>query len=95
MQLAAACEPKPKPMTFTEFAASWKANVLPRYAKHSTRKHHAEILENKLIPFFGKMLVADITGEHVQRFIHLMVEQDYAPHSILDRASTPPFQGGE
>lgn len=28
------------------------------------------------------MLLADITGEHVQRFIHLMVEQDYAPHSI-------------
>src|SRR6266705_336503 len=70
-QLAAASQPKQKPLTFTEFAASWKANVLPRYPKHSTRKHHAEILENKLIPFFGEMLLADITGEHVQRFIHL------------------------
>ncbi len=81
-RLAAAVEPKPKPLTFAELAASWKANVLPHYPKHSTRKHHADILDNKLIPYFCGKLVAEISGEHVQRFIHLMVEKGYAPHSV-------------
>ncbi len=80
--LAAAAEPKQKPLTFSELSASWEANVLPHYPKHSTRKHHAEILKNKLIPYFGQMLLAEITGENVQRFIHLMVEKGYAPHSV-------------
>jgi integrase len=69
-------------VTFSELAASWKTNVLPQYPKHSTRKHHAEILDNKLTPFFGEMLVGDITGEHVQQFIRLMADKNYAPHSI-------------
>jgi integrase len=81
-RIAASRQPKSKPVTFREHAASWKTNVLPQYPKHSTRKHHAEILDNKLIPFFGEMFLGDITGEHVQQFIRLMAEQDYAPHSI-------------
>jgi len=52
--LAAAVQPKQKPLTFAEAAASWKANMLPHYPKHSTRKHHADILDNKLTPFFGR-----------------------------------------
>jgi hypothetical protein len=35
--LAAAAEPKQKPLTFSELAASWESNVLPHYPKHSTR----------------------------------------------------------
>ena len=56
--------------------------MLPQYPKHSTRKHHADILDNKLILYFGEMLLKDITGEHIQQFIRLMVERDYSPHSI-------------
>jgi len=81
-RIAASSQPKQRPVTFSEHATSWRTNVLPQYPKHSTRKHHAEILDNKLTPFFGEMLVEDITGEHVQQFIRLMAEQDYAPHSI-------------
>jgi integrase len=81
-RIAGAGEPKQKPVTFREHAASWKTNVLPQYPKHSTRKHHSEILDNKLTPFFGAMLLEKITGEHVQQFIRMMADKGYAPHSI-------------
>jgi integrase len=81
-RLAGAAEPKATPVTFAEFAIQWKVLVLPKYPKHSTRKHHADILEDKLVPFFGHLRVDEITGEHVQRFVQAMEDHGYAPHSV-------------
>jgi integrase len=78
----AATVPKFKPTTFAEYAAQWKELILPKYRKHSTRKHHADILEGKLVPFFGRLRLDEITGEHVLRFIQTMENRGYAPHSI-------------
>jgi hypothetical protein len=79
--LAEATEPKAAPVTFAEFATKWKVLVLPKYPKHSTRKHHADILESKLVPFFDQMKLGEITGEHVQRFIQAMENDGYPRRS--------------
>jgi integrase len=34
------------------------------------------------VPYFGPMLLTEITGEHVQQFIRKMHEGGYAPHSV-------------
>src|SRR3989442_1607076 len=60
--------PKAAPITFSELAGRWKSTVLP-VRKYSTRKHHRDILDNKLIPVFGDVRINDITNEHVQQFI--------------------------
>src|SRR5262245_51057596 len=49
-QLAACRIPRPGPISFEELAATWRTTVLPMYGKYSTRKHHAHILERKLLP---------------------------------------------
>jgi hypothetical protein len=80
--LAVSKTPKSAPMTFDEHAASWKVLIMPKYPKHSTRKHHEDIVDNKLVPFFGSMVLSEITGEHVQQFITAMEKQGYSAHSI-------------
>jgi integrase len=78
----AACQiPKRVPKTFEEFAKSWKAKVLPMY-KYSTRKHHAHILEKKLVPFFGDTRIDRINTEQVQQFIAEHNAKRYSPNSI-------------
>src|SRR5215468_10800555 len=42
-----AAVPKAAPIAFSELANRWKAIVLP-VRKYSTRKHHQDILDNKL-----------------------------------------------
>ena len=81
-RLAVVKSPIAAPLMFGEFAASWKALVLPTYPKYSTRKHHADILENKLVPFFRNVILSEMTGEHIQQFISAMEAKGYAPHSI-------------
>ena len=73
--------PKAAPITFSELAGRWKSTVLP-VRKYSTRKHHRDILDNKLIPVFGDVRINDITNEHVQQFIAELQRRNYAPHSI-------------
>jgi integrase len=74
--------PTVAPMLFEDFVASWKALVLPKYPKHSTRKGHEDIVDNKLVPFFRGKALLEITGEHIQQFITAMENKRYSAHSI-------------
>ena len=67
--------------TFGEVAARWKTIVLP-VRKYSTRKHHADILENKILPVFGAMNIDQISNQDVQQFVTELQRRNYAPHSI-------------
>ena len=42
--IAATKTPTVAPVLFKDHAASWKALILPKYPKHSTRKHHEDIV---------------------------------------------------
>lgn len=69
------------PLTFQELAAAWKTTVLPMY-KFSTRKHHADILEKKILPYFGAMRIDQINRQHVQQFIAEHNARGYSPNTI-------------
>jgi integrase len=43
---------------------------------------HKDILDNKLIPFFGEMRTDEITKEYVQQYIAELQRRNYAPHSV-------------
>src|SRR5215831_1867311 len=73
--------PRPGSKTFGEVAARWKTIVLP-VRKYSTRKHHADILENKILPVFGHMNIDEISNQDVQQFVTELQRRNYAPHSI-------------
>jgi integrase len=77
----AAAVPRTAPVSFEQLANRWKSIVLP-VRKYSTRKHHQQILDNKLIPFFGEMRTDEITKEYVQHFIAELQRRNYAPHSV-------------
>jgi integrase len=80
--LATTKTPTVAPVLFKDHAASWKTLILPKYPKHSTRKHHEDIVDNKLMPYFGAMVLTEITAEHVQQFITALEAKGYSPHSI-------------
>ncbi len=56
------------PIIFQELVTAWKTNVLPMY-KYSTCKHHAHILEKKLLPEFGSLPLDRISRQHIQQYI--------------------------
>jgi integrase len=80
-RLAASQTLKREPVTFSELAAVWKATVLPMY-KHSTRRHHVQILEKKLLPIFGDSRLDRISRQDIQRFVADMNQRGYSPNSI-------------
>jgi integrase len=79
--IASSTVPKVAPIKFSELANRWKSTVLP-VRKYSTRKHHRDILDNKLIPVFGDFRIDEINNEHVQQFIAELQRRNYASHSI-------------
>jgi integrase len=68
-------------VAFETLAESWKATVLPTY-KHSTQKNHRHIADKHLVPRFGKMQIADVTREEVQRYVSDLIKERYAPKTI-------------
>jgi integrase len=68
-------------VAFETLAESWKATVLPTY-KHSTQKNHRHIADKHLAPRFGKMQIADVTREEVQRYVSDLIKEGYAPKTI-------------
>jgi integrase len=80
-RLAASKTLRRGPITFSELASNWKTTVLPMY-KYSTRKHHADILEKKLLPIFGETRIDRISREQIQRWIAELNSTGYSPNSI-------------
>ena len=54
--------------TFEQFAWKWFDNYVITNNKHQEMRMKKYILQASLIPFFGKMLLADITTQHVERY---------------------------
>ena len=73
--------PRRSPITFSDLANVWKTTVLPMY-KYSTRKHHAYILEKRLLPVFGSVRIDRLNRQEIQRFIADLKASGYSPNSI-------------
>jgi len=57
------------PVTFEEFAKTWKDTVLPTVNKRSYRRDIASQLSKHLIPGLGSFRLSDIAARELQQFI--------------------------
>jgi integrase len=57
------------PITFEEFAKSWKETILPTVKKGSFRRDISSQLHKHLVPNLGKIRLTDITPRELQQFI--------------------------
>jgi integrase len=57
------------PITFEEFAKSWKETILPTVQKGSFRRDISSQLHKHLVPNLGKIRLTDITPQELQLFI--------------------------
>ena len=80
-RLAASEEPRRAPVTFQELVSVWKRDVLPLY-KYSARKYYEEILNRRVLPYFGSFRIDQISSQHVQRFIAELNSANCASKSI-------------
>lgn len=71
-------------LRFEKFAEDWKRTDLVQY-KHSARDSYSGIIDNHLIPAFGKMTWQQITAEVIQAWVS---SQTDAPSSIYNRVKT-------
>jgi integrase len=79
--MASGQTPKVESKSFRDVAERWQTIVLP-VRKYSTRKHHTDILERKLLPIFGDMKIDEISNQDVQQFILEQQRRNYAPHTL-------------
>jgi integrase len=69
--------------TFAELAKTWIRVVVPAICKPSTASDYRGILENHVLPTFGRMCVADITRLKVKEFLLQKVNKGFAASTII------------
>src|SRR5882672_4813275 len=75
----------PKPQTFEQFAWKWfEVYAIPNN-KFSEQKMKRSILKCSLIPFFGKMLLGEITEQHVEQFKAKNIDDGLSKKTINNR----------
>jgi hypothetical protein len=57
--------------------------------KQSTKKHHADVVKDLLIPFSGEMPLAEITRRNVKEAVACWVERAKASESKRGERSIP------
>jgi len=70
---------EPKTMTFGEFAEEWLQSRSS--IRGSTLSAYSSIVRQRLIPFFGKTHLSEISFEQVQRFVNTL-SADVSPKTI-------------
>ncbi len=65
-------------MSFKDFAAIYIADFAARY-KESALETKKNILNNKLLPYFGKKRLCDITASDIRKWQNTMMSKDYSP----------------
>src|ERR1700728_868097 len=56
---------KEQELRFEQFAWKWFDEYVVSNNKHSEQRAKRIVIRSSLIPFFGKMLVADIRAQHI------------------------------
>ncbi|OGG50399.1 hypothetical protein A2704_05685 [Candidatus Kaiserbacteria bacterium RIFCSPHIGHO2_01_FULL_54_36b] len=74
-----------KDPVFEKFAAKWFEDYVIPNNKPSEQKHKKYVLSASLVPFFGKMLVGQITSYHVDQYKAQLVKEGIANKTIKNR----------
>lgn len=67
---------------FAQFADRWFNEYVVSNNKHSEQRSKRYVLDSTLIPFFGKMPIAQITGYHTERFKAALVKRGVSNKTI-------------
>lgn len=70
------------PITFGEFASKWEREILIHH-KLSTRHSYRTIVNQHLLPTFGKTILRDIQAENIQAFISGMKRAPLTVRHVL------------
>ncbi len=68
--------------TFAEFSAMWFKTYVITNNKHSAQNSKRITLRTHLVPFFGRMKLAEITSLHIEQFKAAKLEAGLAPQTV-------------
>ena len=74
---------RPEPTTFASFAVPWLAEYADmRPLEYSTRRGYESILNGHLVPEFGKVRLADLDLERIERFVTAKRRAGHSPATV-------------
>ena len=81
-ELHLAEEKKPQAPSFEEYAKSWIGLTVPSTCKTSTEMGYQSILDNHVLPVFGKNTVTGIQRLMIKKFLMGKIKSGYAPSTV-------------
>ena len=75
-------DPDSKAPTFEEYATTWMTFNVPATCKPSTEKDYRSILDNHVLPAFGKKPVPDITRMMIKKFLMGKIKSGFATSTV-------------
>lgn len=75
-------EAAPRRETFGEFVTGWLATEVENNNKPSERYGKRLILNKHLLPFFGRLVLRDITGETIERYKAAKLKTRLSPKTV-------------
>lgn len=72
-------------VNFAEFAAMWFRDYVVPNNKFSEQRAKRHILDASLVPYFGKLAVAQITAHHIEQYKASLVKDGYTNKTIQNR----------
>ncbi len=73
---------------FKDYAENWTAVTLPATCKPSTIRDYEGLLDNHVLPVFGKIAVTDINKLMVKNFLMKKINDDYASSTVTHMKNT-------
>jgi integrase len=81
-ELHLAEEKEPQAPSFGEYAKSWIGLTVPSTCKTSTEMGYQSILDNHVLPVFGKNTVTGIQRLMIKKFLMGKIKSGYAPSTV-------------
>ena len=73
--------------TFQELATRWESDSLPNKSR-ATQHGYMQLLNQRLLPFFGPYRLRDLQPSIVQRFVQRLIEESLAPQTVRNAYNT-------
>ncbi len=84
-ELIGRTEPVEKGLTFEEFSLKWFDTYVIPNNKHQEQRMKRYILNSSLIPFFGKILIGEITTQHIEQYKAHTLKKGISPKTVNNR----------
>lgn len=62
-------KPEPHNVSFADYTGKWLTNIMDNYRSVGKQRDFAQVIDGRLLPYFGEMTFHQINGVELQRFV--------------------------